>query len=78
MATVRKCDICGSVYDQYPTGDDTIAKVSTMKRNDKFSSVYGETETDCCPECTAKLLSFVDVMKTYPTRYVIEILSEEE
>lgn len=78
MATVRKCDICGKVYGQYPKADETIMLISAVSKNDKFSSgVYGEKETDCCPECTEKILSFIDILKTYPTRYIIEITSEE-
>lgn len=77
MATVRKCDICGEIHDLYPTGNDALADIGVIKRNDKFSSVYGKNEIDCCPECTAKLLSFIDILQTYPTRYIIEITSEE-
>lgn len=77
MATVRKCDICGKVYDMYPTGTETNMTISTMTRADAHSHVYGSKEMDCCSECTEKVLSFVDVLKTYPTRYCINILDEE-
>lgn len=77
MATVRKCDICGNIYTQYPEATETIMMISTIKKNDKFSTVYGENEIDCCPKCTDNILSFIDVLKTYPTRYCVQVLDEE-
>lgn len=79
MATVKKCDICGAIHDCYPDAMEKHMGISVMTRNSNYTGhIYGEDEFDLCPECTEKVLSFIDVLKTYPTRYCINILSEEE
>ena len=72
MATVMKCDICGTICEQYP--EQKFIRMSVLDK--KSPNVYGENEIDCCPECTEKILGLVDIMKTYPDRWVIDILNE--
>lgn len=76
MATVKKCDICQAIYDVYP--DKPLAYISVCKKLDGLSGVLGNNEIDCCPECTEKLMGFIDVLKTYGNRYCIDILNELE
>lgn len=82
MATVRKCDICGSIYELYPNEKTVSLGVQDAKEPERSFAMI-ET-TDCCPECTKKILDLVDVMKLYGDEYVVwvktkgEILNEVE
>ena len=76
MASVRKCDICGKVYDHYPKTDETILLISAISKNASLGSVYSEKETDCCPECTMRILRFIELLQYYPNQ--IRITIDEE
>lgn len=72
MSRVMKCDICGDIVDEYPS--EKFIRMSVLDK--KSAGVYGETEIDCCPKCSAGILTLIDCMKTYPDRWVIDILNE--
>ena len=73
MAIVRQCDICGTIYEQYPS--EKFIHMSVLDK--KSAGVYGETEMDCCPKCSADILMFIDVAKTYPGRWCVTVPDEE-
>lgn len=78
MATVKICDICGKPVDSaenfWPT-DDKVMYINVRKKLDRY--MYHEDLFDCCPECSDKILSFIDTMKTYPNRWSINISTED-
>lgn len=64
MASAKKCDICGALYEAYnhdwignkPNG---IALVSI-----KYDYAYSEnTLLDCCPDCMRSIQDFVKSLK---------------
>ena len=73
MARVLRCDICGNIVDEYPS--EKFIRISVLDK--KSTGVYGNTEMDCCPKCSAEILNFMDIMKTYPDRWCVTILDEE-
>ena len=65
MADVKKCDICGKVYE-----NKCQEKTMQMCVYDKKDTVYDDytraadyTSIDCCPDCTDRILNFVNAMK---------------
>lgn len=77
MAIVRKCDICGEIYNQYPTKTETYMEISTIKSIEGCSTAFGRKERDCCSGCTVKILGFIDVLKQYPNTHCIQVFDEE-
>lgn len=64
MALVRKCDVCGGVYEKYH--ERTIVDLYISRGGEKGRVEYAGMYTDidnCCPECTTKILNFVNTMK---------------
>ena len=61
MSAVTKCDICGEIHSEYDRKNTfSVIKMLTIHP----TTVHGPVETDFCPECTKKLLEFIDVLKT--------------
>lgn len=50
--TAKKCDICGTLYDQQCTPDVRI---------NIYIHPYGDEWVDLCPKCQEKLENFVSV-----------------
>lgn len=74
MAVVRKCDICGEIYDEHPVGKTMI--IANRTRASEYS-VINENYLDCCPECTRKLSEFIDILKVNAP-YVIYTPEDKE
>ena len=65
MANVKKCDICGKVYEN-KCPEKTIELYIYDKKNtthDDFVSFEDFNHIDCCPDCTERILGFVNTMK---------------
>ena len=61
MATVKKCDICGAVYDKYQPEANMNIYVQEGLKSEHIA--VAREETNCCPECTTSILGFINVMK---------------
>lgn len=65
MAYVKKCDICGKVYE-----NNCPEKTMELYIYDKKTTTCnefdlgGSNSIDCCPDCTNRILNFVNVMKS--------------
>jgi len=77
MSTVKKCDICGEIMSMYPEANEKQMGISILEKGKHIEGVYGEDEFDCCPECTESILRFIDVMKTYPDLWRIDIYDRD-
>lgn len=73
MSRVRKCDICGAVYDEYPVGESMLISKRTRETS---TSIIGENTLDVCEKCSKKIDEFIDVLKS-GYRYCI-YMSEDE
>ena len=60
MAYVKKCDICGNVYGN--NGHEKTIEMHVI--DDEFVSFEGSNNIDCCPDCTNRILNFVNIMKS--------------
>ena len=74
MSTVTKCDACGTIYGYDPEKSESRVSVFRSKHsyNPKTDSSF-----DLCPDCTKKLLEFIDILKS-GDRYVIWLNPVEE
>lgn len=64
MAIAKKCDICGAFYTPYGEGHDKNKTNGFMLLNiDSHQKYYKHDVVDCCPDCMASVLSFVDLLK---------------
>lgn len=65
MANVKKCDICGKVYENKCT-EKTIELYIYDKKTTTCNEFGFEdyNHIDCCPACTERILGFVNVMKS--------------
>ena len=71
MSSVRKCDICGGIFDSHNE------KFAPFNRVVRCTSRRGLGDTvDCCPECTVKINDFIDILK-FGEPYRIYIGNEE-
>ena len=64
MANVKKCDICGKVYEN-KCPEKTI-ELYIYDKNTITSNEFGfggSNSIDCCPACTDRILNFVNAMK---------------
>lgn len=64
MANVKKCDICGKVYENKcpeKTIELYIYDKKTVTSNE--FGFGGSNSIDCCPNCTDRILNFVNAMK---------------
>lgn len=64
MANVKKCDICGKVYEN-KCPEKTIELYIYDKKaitSNEFG-FGGSNSIDCCPACTERILNFVNAMK---------------
>lgn len=67
MSNVTKCDICGAIYGYDPEKKHSNISVHTSKH---FYDPATDSYADLCPDCTKKMLEFIDVLKS-GKRYVI-------
>lgn len=52
MAKARKCDICGTYYDEYNTSSrDTKPNTLFFVRKDRCGNNETIHSFDCCPKC---------------------------
>lgn len=65
MSKANKCDVCGAVYDLYP--DEDVIYTQLNKADGEYVMI------DCCPTCTKKVLSFMDVLRNYPDNYCVTV-----
>ena len=70
MAAVTKCDICGTIYNNYRTPGKSF-KIDVTEYCERTDDHY-YSSIDCCPECTNKMLEFIDVLKS-GRNYVIYV-----
>lgn len=66
MANVKKCDICGNVYENNGP-EKTIEMYVYDKKNttcNEYTSFEDFNHIDCCTACTERILGFVNVMKS--------------
>lgn len=71
MASVKKCDICGKIYDIYPS-EKTLHITMQEEKTQNRSFVINEG-VDCCPECSKLILNLVEIMKNDGSDYAIII-----
>lgn len=76
MSFVRKCDICGKIYNDYPEASETYMEIATITGSKDSRTMFGRNEMDCCPKCSCDISNFIDTLKTYPGRVCITILDE--
>lgn len=69
MSLVTKCDVCGAIYGYNP--EKSESRVSVFRSKHSYNP---ETDNsfDICPDCTKKLLEFIDVLKS-GERYALYI-----
>lgn len=67
MSLVTKCDICGAIIDYDREKLQSTIRVFSDKH---YHNPDTDNSFDLCPDCTKKLLEFVDVLKS-GDRYVI-------
>lgn len=65
MANVKKCDICGKVYENKCHKKYIEIYVYDKKNTtcNEFVSFEDFNHIDCCPDCTDRILNFVNSMK---------------
>lgn len=65
MATAKKCDICGRLYEVYNTKNDEKNPNGFVYINiDEYQKYFTHHAKDCCPECMDKIKNFVNKLKT--------------
>lgn len=67
MSTVTKCDICEAIYGYNPEKSESRVSIFRSKH---FHNPETDSSFDLCPDCTNKMLEFIDVLKS-GNRYVI-------
>lgn len=72
MSLVTKCDVCGAIVDYDPK---TVESRFTFFTNKHSYNPDTDGSFDLCPDCTKKMLEFIDVLKS-GYDYVIQM--EEE
>lgn len=68
MATARKCDICGGLYEMYNIKGkepNALSLTQEYKCNvgDGFSYALLK-RFDCCPECINSIINHINSLKT--------------
>lgn len=61
MASARKCDRCGKLYEYYDKTD--MGKINGMAfivKDDTFGS-YRVQDYDLCPDCMGELIKWIEV-----------------
>lgn len=60
MASAKKCDICGKLYELYNDKDDVEKPNGLMFLNiDAYRKYFGHDIVDCCPECMSLIIDFI-------------------
>ena len=64
MANAKKCDICGSLYENYNSKPDAVKSNGIMFLNVRDFGDYSESRKyDCCPECMDTIKHFVESLR---------------
>lgn len=66
MALAKKCDICGAFYTPYGSigkRDEKHPNGFQLLNIDEHEKYFANGAIDCCPDCMASVLSFVDILK---------------
>lgn len=64
MSIIKKCDVCGSVYEPYNDEDDRNNTNGFMFLNiDTYQNYYRHKPIDLCPECMCNMKLIIDVVK---------------
>ena len=71
MAIVKKCDVCSEIYPM-DTKEPTMDIIEKNKIDD-LSFVWGESEVNCCPECTKKIDGFIRVIRQYGDHHCVTV-----
>ena len=61
MAAAKKCDICGSYYDEYNTNNNEQncwKLTNEYVHNNNYLKYY-----DCCPDCMRSIKDYIDSLK---------------
>ncbi len=67
MSKVTKYDVCGAIFGYDP---EKICSNVNVHSCQHFYNPTTDSYSDICPDCTKKLLEFIDVLKS-GNRYVI-------
>lgn len=59
MSFVTKCDICGEIYKS-----SNKPQSSSLRIDGHLVTDFENSRTDLCPECTKRVLEFMDVLKS--------------
>ena len=64
MASAKKCDICGSLYEGYNMKDSEKNPNGFMFVNlDDMRKYYAHNVKDCCPNCMKSILDYIETLK---------------
>ena len=64
MALAKKCDICGSLYENYNAKPDDVDTNGITFLNIRDSGNYSENRKyDCCPECMDGIKHFIKCLQ---------------
>lgn len=64
MAVAKKCDICGSFYENYNMKDSEKNPNGFMLVNlDDKRKYFVHNAKDCCPNCMASILAYIETLK---------------
>lgn len=64
MASAKKCDICGELYEEYNIENDPNNTNGIMFLNlDYKQSYFNHKPYDCCPKCMAAIRLNIEVLK---------------
>ena len=64
MASAKKCDVCGTLYEGYNAKNDSKKVNGMMFLNIDCHGKYFSHETiDCCPECLESIQGHIRFLK---------------
>ena len=68
MADVKRCDICGEIYE---VNAELNGHFTTFPVSQDSGFIFNRD--DCCAVCTKKVKDFIDVLKRYGHKYEIHV-----
>lgn len=64
MAIAKKCDICGSFYENYNMKDSEKKPNGFILVNlDDERKYFAHNAKDCCPNCMTSILAHIETLK---------------
>lgn len=64
MASAKKCDICGVLYEGYNMKNDSENTNGFTFLNIGYNGTcFSHKATDCCPECMESIRKHIDGLK---------------